>query len=159
MCSSDLIRLVGEKLSDKYEFVIGPDDFANLLIGLDTKKYDVAIHHFGYTDERAEKYLYADEADMYFGSFHVGYKKGRTDITDLKSAAGLTAVTSSGTQSESILLNWNKENPDYAVKIEYGTGQTVIASGIENGLYDIYVESKYDLDLFRSEERRVGKEC
>lgn len=151
----EVVCAVAEKLEDKYEFTINPDDFSNLLIGLDTKKYDMAVHHFGYTDERAENYLYAEEADMYFGSFHVGYLKGRTGITDLESCKGLTAVTTNGTMAETILLNWNKENPDSSLKVEYATDLSVIATGIKNGLYDVFIESEYDLNLFNSKYDNV----
>ena len=147
----EVMLAVADKLADTYEFVMTPDDFSNLLIGLDTKKYDMAIHHFGYTAARAENYLYAEEPDMYFGSFHVGYTKERTDISDLASCAGLTIVTSSGSMAGNLLLNWNEANPEQAVKLEYATDKPVIAAGLKNGLYDAYVASKYDLDVFSAQ--------
>ncbi|WP_099204510.1 transporter substrate-binding domain-containing protein [Scatolibacter rhodanostii] len=142
----DVMMAISEKLGDKYEFVVTPDDFSNLLIGLDTGKYDVAVHHFGYTAERAENYLYAKEADMYFGNFRIGFSKDRTDITDLASAAGKTIATTSGSMSESLLLKWNEENPDQAVKLQYIKDNTVVYQGITSGLYDAFVGSQYDLD-------------
>ena len=70
----EVMQAVAKELSGKYAFTFTPDAFANLIIGLDTKKYDMVIHHFGYTAERAQKYQYAKVADMYVGKFHVGFK-------------------------------------------------------------------------------------
>lgn len=147
----EVMMAVAEKLSDKYEFVIKPDDFSNLLIGLDTGAYNVAIHHFGYTEERAKNYLYAKEADMYFGNFHIAYVAGRTDITDMKSLTGLTVATTSGSMSDTLIQNWNKQNPDNQVVVEYTGDQEALYSGMMNGLYDAFIATNYDLDVFNSQ--------
>lgn len=147
----DVIMAISEKLGDKYAFVVTPDDFSNLLIGLDTGKYDVAVHHFGYTAERAENYLYAKEADMYFGNFRIGFSKDRTDITDLASCAGKAIATSSGSMAEALLLKWNEENPDQAVNLQYIKDTSVVYQGITSGLYDAFVGSQYDLDTISNQ--------
>ena len=144
----DVLLLVQEKLEDKYEFEFIPDAVQNLIVGLDTGAYDMVVHHWGYNKERAEKYLYAEEGDFYINFFVVGYPEGTTDITDLESCAGKTAVTMSGIMSDIILQNWNAEHPDKQIEIAYVDNEEAIATGIRNGLYDFYVVSQYDITVF-----------
>ncbi len=147
----ETIAAIAELLSDKYEFEYTAEEFSNLLIGVDTGAYDVVIHHFGYTAERAENYLYANVANMYYGNFQLGYKAGRTDITDMKSLAGKTVVSSSGSMADTLLQNWNEENPDYQINIEYASDKEVRYSGLMNSLYDAFLASTYDLAVFNSQ--------
>lgn len=147
----EVMQAIGEKLSDKYTFVYTPDAFNNLLVGLDTGAYDIAVHHYGYTEERAENYLYANEPDFYTGPFRIGFVKGRTDITDFDSLDGKTVVTSSGSMAETLILNYLDEHPDLDVKVEYADTTEVRYSGLTNGLYDAFVASEYDLDQFSNQ--------
>ena len=144
----DVLLLVQEKLKDKYEFEFMPDAVQNLIVGLDTGAYDMVVHHWGYNKERSEKYLYATVGDFYINYFVVAYPDGTTDITNLESCAGKTAVTMSGIMSDIILQNWNTEHPDKQIKIEYVDNEEAIATGIRNGLYDFYVVSQYDIMVF-----------
>ncbi len=147
----EVMKAVGEKLADKYTFVYTPDAFNNLLVGLDTGAYDIAIHHYGYTEERAENYLYANEPDFYTGPFRIGYLKGRTDITDFDSLDGKTVVTGAGSMAETLILNYLEEHPELDVKVEYADTEEVRYSGLSNGLYDAFIASEYDLDQFSNQ--------
>lgn len=147
----EVLKAVSEKLSDKYTFEFKSDDFSNLLIGLDTGAYNIAVNHYGYTAERAENYLYAQEADFYTGPFHIGFVKDRTDITDFESLDGKTIVTSSGSMAETLILNYLDEHPELNVKVEYAKEREVIYSGLVNGMYDAYVASEYDLNRFSNQ--------
>lgn len=142
----ECIVAVADYLSDKYEFVITADDFSNILIGLDTGAYDIAVHHYGYTAERAENYLYAQESTMYFGNFQVGYLKGRTDINSMEDLAGKTVLAEAGSMAETLIQNWNEENPDYVINIDPVAGEDVKVASLQNGLDDGIVLSKYDLE-------------
>lgn len=147
----EVMLAVAERLSDKYTFEYTPDAFSNLLIGLDTGAYDIAIHHYGYTAERAENYLYANEPDFYTGPFRIGFVSGRTDITDFDSLDGMTIVTSAGSMAETLILNYLEEHPDLDINVEYADTQEVWYSGLTNGLYDAFIGSEYDLDQFSSQ--------
>lgn len=147
----EVMLAVAERLSDKYTFEYTPDAFSNLLIGLDTGAYDIAIHHYGYTAERAENYLYANEPDFYTGPFRIGFVSGRTDITDFDSQDGMTIVTSAGSMAETLILNYLEEHPDLDINVEYADTQEVWYSGLTNGLYDAFIGSEYDLDQFSSQ--------
>lgn len=147
----DCMLAVAELLSDKYEFEFTPDAFQNLLIGLDTGAYDIAIHHFGYNEERAANYLYAEEGDMYINYFVVAYPEGMEGVTDLQSCAdnGKVVVSTAGSQADNILLEWNASHPDAQIAIEYvDSAAEVMATGLANGLYDAFVVSTYDCQVF-----------
>lgn len=144
----DTVMAIADMLSDKYTFEICPDSFQNLLVGLDTNAYDVAVHHFTYVEERTQNYLYAEEGNMYVPYFVIGYLAGRTDITDLESCKGMTGVCSAGTKTDNMLQQWNAEHPDAQVEIAYAESQEVLATGIQNGLYDFFVYSELDFETF-----------
>ncbi|MBR2282908.1 MAG: transporter substrate-binding domain-containing protein [Ruminococcus sp.] len=147
----ETLKAIEPLLADKYDFEFYPDEFANILIGLDTNLYDVAVHHYGWTAERAEKYLYAEEGTMYFGNFVIGYDPSIDTLTDdPESAAGLTIATSKGSMAETLLTNYNDEHPDAQITVEYYEDAEVLASGIKSGLYDGFCASVYDLYVFNS---------
>lgn len=146
----ELIMECSKRLADKYEFDIVMDEWTNLLVGIDTGTYDFAAGSFGLTDERKEKYIYATEGNLWDTPFRVGYLKGRTDITDLNSLAGMTIATTPGLMAEQLVLKWNEENPDKTIKLEYPDGYETIYSGMENGLYDGYIGTSIELNTFNS---------
>lgn len=148
----EVMLAVADLLSDKYSFTIIPDAFENMLIGLDTGAYDVAIHHFGYTESRAENYLYAEEADFYTGNFHLAYLAGRTDITNFEDLDGKTlAVKSGGSKSELVALAYLEEHPELNVEIAYYDGTEELHAGIVSGLYDANLSSSFDINTFSSQ--------
>lgn len=142
----DLLKEIEPLLADKYQFEYYPDEFSNILIGLDTSLYDVAVHHYGYTAERAEKYLYADEASMYFGNFLVGYSYNIDPLTDdPTSIAGLHIAAQKGSMAETLLTNYNDEHPGQEVIIEDWDDMTVMVDSVRNGLFDGWCASAYDI--------------
>lgn len=144
----ELIMACAEKLEDKYEFEVIMDEWTNLLVGIDTGTYDFAAGSFGYTEERAANYLYQSKPTVVDDGFHIGYKAGRMDITDLKSLAGKTVATTQGILAEQIVLDWNEANPDYEILLEYPGGYETIYAGIENGLYDAFIASTIEMSAF-----------
>lgn len=147
----DILKEIEPLLEDKYKFEYYPDEFANILIGLDTNLYDIAVHHYGWTAERSEKYLYAENATMYFGNFVVGYSEDIDPLTDdPTSLSGLTIATSKGSMAETLLTNYNDKNPGYEVNLEYIEDTEVLVSGIKSGLYDGYCCSAYDLNTLNN---------
>lgn len=154
-----ILKECGERLSDKYDFQINMDEWGNLLVGIDTGNYDVSAGSFGYTDERAEKYLYSTEPSLKDSAFHILYMDDRTDISDLGSLAGMTIASTPGLLAESIVLRWNEENPDKEILLEYPDGYEAIYAGMQNGLYDGYIGSTIELTQFaqRFENLKIGE--
>lgn len=142
----DLFLEVGKKMADKYDVEVVCDAWDNLFPGLETGKYDVISHHMAYNEERAEKYNVSSESLMYFGEYRLIFKKGRTDISDMESLAGKTMANAANDNIGKALAAFNEEHPDNPIILhETGAYDESIVSGIENGLYDAYTHTQFDL--------------
>lgn len=142
----DLFQLVAEKMSDKYDVKVVCDTWDNLFVGLESGKYDVVSHHMAYNEDRAEKYNVSGESLMYYGNYRLIYKKGRTDLTDLESLQGKVMCNSPTDNIGQILVKFNEEHPDNPIILQetFPSLEAMIA-GIENGLYDAYTHTYFDL--------------
>ena len=142
----DLLQLVAEKMSDKYHVKVVCDTWDNLFVGLESGKYDVVSHHMAYNEDRAEKYNVSAESLMYYGNYRLIYKKGRTDLTDLESLQGKVMCNSPTDNIGQILVDFNEEHPDNPIILQetFPSLEAMIA-GIENGLYDAYTHTYFDL--------------
>ena len=142
----DLFQLVAEKMSDKYDVKVVCDTWDNLFVGLESGKYDVVSHHMAYNEDRAEKYNVSAESLMYYGNYRLIYKKGRTDLTDLESLQGKVMCNSPTDNIGQILVKFNEEHPDNPIILQetFPSLEAMIA-GIENGLYDAYTHTYFDL--------------
>ena len=142
----DLFQLLAEEMSDKYDVEIVCDTWDNLFVGLESGKYDVVSHHMAYNEDRAEKYNVSAESLMYYGNYRLIYKKGRTDLTDLESLQGKVMCNSPTDNIGQILVDFNEEHPDNRIILQetFPSLEAMIA-GIENGLYDAYTHTYFDL--------------
>ena len=141
-----LFQLLAEEMSDKYDVEIVCDTWDNLFVGLESGKYDVVSHHMAYNEDRAEKYNVSAESLMYYGNYRLIYKKGRTDLTDLESLQGKVMCNSPTDNIGQILVDFNEEHPDNPIILQetFPSLEAMIA-GIENGLYDAYTHTYFDL--------------
>lgn len=137
---------VAEKMSDKYDVKVICDSWDNLFTGLETGKYDVVSHHLASNPQRAEKYNVSSESLMYFGEYRAIHKKGRTDITDLESLAGMNLANGDHDNMGKKFVEYNEEHPDNPIIMQetVPSDESMIA-GIENNLYDAYVAPIFDL--------------
>lgn len=142
----DLFQKIADKMSDKYEVEIVSDSMANLFAGVETGKYDIVSHHLSYNEERAEQYTMSEESLMYYGNYRFIYKKGRTDITDIASTAGMTLANDSSDNIGKIIAQYNEEHPDNPIILqETIPSEEALVAGLENGLYDAYTHTAFDL--------------
>ena len=137
-----------DKLLPQYEFEYKSMNFDSLLLSLDSGKIDLAAHQYEYTDERAEKYLFGSEAyTTYITYIAVPVEDNTT--TSLKDLAGKTVRTGGTTSATtSIVQKWNKENPDYAVKLytaDSSTNEETVAA-IKSGEAAATVLTQRDVD-------------
>lgn len=83
---------------------------------------------------------------MYYGNYRFIYKKGRTDITDIASVAGMTLANSNVDNIGKVLQAYNDAHPDNPIILqETMPSLEAIIAGIENGLYDAYTHTQFDL--------------
>jgi polar amino acid transport system substrate-binding protein len=103
----DIASLVAESLGLKLDLqaVAWPD----WPLGLVSGKYDAVISNVGVTEARKEKFDFSTYRLGLHG-FFVRNDSAIAAIHEPKDAAGLKIITSSGTNQEKILLEWNKRN-------------------------------------------------
>lgn len=104
---SDIARLVADGLGLKLKLV--PTSWEDWPLGVTSGKYDAAIYNITVTQERKTKFDFATYRQDTLGF----YVKAGSKITSIKSApdiAGKKIIVGSGTNQESVLLAWDKEN-------------------------------------------------
>lgn len=124
-------------LEFKYEIT----EFASLFAGLDSGQFDLVMNNLGENEERREKFL--------FGLFPYVVTHN-VIITDTEQAENLTmddmvglsfGVVAASPQSM-YLENWNEENPDRAVDIQYvDSDPSNIIRDVHNGRFDATIYS------------------
>lgn len=105
-----VLKAIDEKLP-QYEFVIQGSDMNNTLLSLDTGKIDLGTFMFEYSDERAEKYLFANEGYANFSMYMIF--PADAEETTLDSLAGKTVgAKQDGTNDVALIKKYNEAHPD-----------------------------------------------
>lgn len=122
----------------QYELEI---EVADALQGVLSGQYDIAINNYGYTEERAESYLFSYPYKTTFNEYIQ-----RTDdkpLESLKDIAdrGYKIELTAGSLTASALEVWNKENPDSKIEIVYSeTDFQVRYQHIVDGVTDLAID-------------------
>lgn len=154
----ELLKAVFEKLPQyELEFVI-VDDLASILTGVNSGLYQIGCNNLAKNDEREELVHYTDP--IMVNEYYIVLNKdlGITEFNGLEDLAGLTCPGSSGNDKTTLLEDWNEENPDKQINIEY-TSEDLVATlqDVESGRYDFfitdgpmysgYLSKEYDFDV------------
>ncbi len=140
----ELLKEIDKRLP-QYEFEYQTSEFKNVLLSLDAKKIDIAAHEYERNPEREEKYLYGKEGYVDY-SLKIAVKKGRTDIKTIDDLKGKNVTVSQGGNSAYIMEQYNKKN-DNAVKLVYGSDDTIQYNDVATGRADAILLTKSDLNL------------
>lgn len=142
-----------DELLPQYEFQYQSMNFDSLLLSLDSGKIDMAAHQYEYSDERAAKYLFGEEAYTTYITY-IAVPVDDTTTTSLKDLAG-KVVRTGGTTSAStaIVKKWNEENPDYAVEVYAADGSTneETVAAIKSGAASAVILNKRDAERINKE--------
>ncbi|WP_081167847.1 transporter substrate-binding domain-containing protein [Lactococcus garvieae] len=111
----ELARAVFDELPE-YKLKFQVIDFNSVLSGIDNGRFQMAANALSWTPERAEKYNYSLPLSKSATSVAV---KPNLEVKTLADLAGKTTEVLSGVQVATMLENWNKENPDKAMKLKY----------------------------------------
>lgn len=141
----EALRLVAEKLSDKYTFdwVEGAQD-ANYT-GLSTGKYDIVLSNAFYTEERAQNYILTENP---LGASPGGVvvrveDKGKINTLADAAAAGYKAAPHfAGDGNTYLYQKYNKENPDNPLDFDISDDPNCFTNAlifIAEGRYDCAV--------------------
>ncbi|GIP29595.1 L-cystine-binding protein TcyK [Paenibacillus sp. J23TS9] len=115
----ELVKEIDKRLP-QYEFELQTQEFANLLLSLETKKIDFVAHEMEKNPEREQKYLFNKEPYAHWRNKIIVGKDNNSiqSLDDLKGKKVLTGATSAEAQ---ILENYNKKNNN-AINIVYQSG-------------------------------------
>lgn len=148
----DVLAAIDEILTE-YEFQYEALGFDNVTMSLDAGKVDVGAHQYEYSDERAEKYLFSDEAYTSYVTY-ITVPADNTTINSLDDLQGKT-VNAPGTTSASnaILQAYNEEHPDNPIIIVNAEGLTneQKVTNLVNGVWDAAIEASRDVDDINEE--------
>lgn len=135
----DLAQIVADSLGLELELVAVA--WADWPLGIDSGKYDAAIHNITVTEERKEKFDFSTyRADLI--GFYVKTDSEITEITAREQIAGLNGAVASGTNQEEILLRWIAENEAEGLEtttVSYYDDEVVQDLALESGRIDFYL--------------------
>jgi len=142
----EVIKAVDDLLP-QYKFTYEATEFVNILVGLDSKKYDIAIHHYGWNATRAAKYLYAKVCDFPGSGYVIAAKPGRTFKTEAD-LQGLSVEVAVSSNAAFLLETYNKTlSSDKQVKLVYdGATSEQVWSNILAGVYDATIPDEFAFD-------------
>lgn len=135
----DIAQLVADSLGLELELV--PVAWADWPLGVESGKYDAAIHNITVTEARKEKFDFSTYRNDLLG-FYVATGNTITKIADRKDIAGLNGAVSSGTNQEEILLRWIDENKAEGLAdttVSYFDDEVVQDLALESGRIDFYL--------------------
>ncbi|WP_018757672.1 transporter substrate-binding domain-containing protein [Paenibacillus terrigena] len=141
----ELVREIDKRLP-QYEFELQTQEFANLLLSLETKKIDFVAHEMEKNPEREKKYLFNKEPYAHWRNKIIVAKDNNSiqSLDDLKGKKVLTGATSAEAQ---ILENYNKANNN-AINIVYQSGAAKDAvNQITNGRVEATIGADFSLPL------------
>jgi L-cystine transport system substrate-binding protein len=138
------------KLLPQYHFSLENSAFAGILVGVDSGKFDIAVHGYAKNDERQKKYLYANEPVFYY-NYQFMVKAGRTDLKTIKDFEGKNISVVPGNNTSYYLEKYNAETARTPINLVYGQldVETQIR-GLEEGRFDAVVTSPRNIDRYRT---------
>lgn len=152
----DLMNDLGKKMGyDKVEFV--NVEFQNLLPGLDSKDYDIAMNNFSLTKERSEKYA---ASDAYAKAAFSIIVKNNSKLT-MNDFAGRKIAIKKGTSSVRIAKSFANaqivEYPEYASAlhaVESGEADFAICGNLTAAYYMTHNDDDKCLKVIGHSERQ-----
>ncbi|MCK1220488.1 transporter substrate-binding domain-containing protein [Streptococcus uberis] len=110
------------KGSKKYQLKIETVAFPSILSGIDAGRYQIAANDYGYSAERAQKYLFSKPISK---SNYALATKGDKGFNSLDDLSGKKTQGMSGANYMQVLEKWNKEHPEKKpIDITYASGST-----------------------------------
>lgn len=140
-----------DELLPQYEFEFVPTSDDDLLIGIESGKYNVGVKGAWFTEERAKKYVFPKN---YIAASIIGltFRTENADkITDMKSFAqfsGKLVPIAPQNAQWAIVEGYNKENPDNKVDLVASEAFTIsdAYTWILEGRYDAFFDIKLSFE-------------
>lgn len=153
----EVFKLIDEALPD-YSFEYVPTTDEDLLIGVESGKYDVGLKNAFYTDERAQKFIFPQENSGASATGILIRKEDEATVKDLSDFATLgkkLIPMSPQDANYTVVANYNEQNPDNTINLENSESFTVLDGivWIAEGRYDgwVTIKSTYEKNVVESE--------
>lgn len=135
----DIAQLVADSFGLELELV--PVAWADWPLGLDSGRFDAAIHNVTVTEERKEKYDFSTYRNDLL-DFYVARDSKIESISKPEDVAGLKVIVGASTNQEQILLRWieaNKEKGLADTEVQYYDDVVVQDLALASGRADAYL--------------------
>lgn len=164
----EVVKAIFEELPD-YSLTFENTEFTSVLSGLDTNRYQIGANNFALNEERQEKYIYSDP--IFENQYVLAVPEDNETIQSFDDLAGLTTEVSPGLNYATALENYNEENPDNQVTINYSEAELLnVLQNVDSGRYGFQLIDKtmgqqfieeHDLhlkliDLSEEDSERIG---
>ncbi|MDO4330388.1 MAG: transporter substrate-binding domain-containing protein [Lachnospiraceae bacterium] len=151
----EVIKAINELLP-QYKFKFEKTDFPSIFLGIDSGQYQMGVNNITKKPEREEKYLFADEYDIYNYTVAI-VRKGYQGISTLEDLSGKkTYLSGTGGFSQIFVETFNEKHPNAPILTEYSSAEQIkifqdLAEGVidftfmEQVMFDGYVEEYPEL--------------
>ena len=138
-----------DELLPQYEFTYETFDFQNVVLALESGKIDLAAHQYEGNQQREDNYLCGDEGYTVVDEYVWQIGTDDTVYSSIEDLSGKTVQASAGSNLAFFLENWNKDNPDKAISLDYTVPTTAeeTVSYYLSGQWAVYIAPKKDIDL------------
>lgn len=140
----DVLKAVDKLLPD-YKFKYHPTSDEDLLVGLDSGKYDVGVKGAWWTKERAKKYILPKQA---VGASIIGITYRKDDnyksFAEFAKKSGKLVPISPQNGQYAVVQEWNKKKPNEKITLKSADQFTVgdAYNWVLEGRYDAYFDVK-----------------
>ncbi|MFK8244075.1 transporter substrate-binding domain-containing protein [Leuconostoc mesenteroides] len=140
----DVLKAVDKLLPD-YKFKYHPTSDEDLLVGLDSGKYDVGVKGAWWTKERAKKYILPKQA---VGASIIGITYRKDDnyksFAEFAKKSGKLVPISPQNGQYAVVQEWNKKHPNEKITLKSADQFTVgdAYNWVLEGRYDAYFDVK-----------------
>lgn len=136
----EVVKAIFDELPD-YEVTFEKTEFTSVLAGLDTNRYQIGANNFAMNDERKEKYIYSDP--IFKNQYVIAVSEKVNGIESFADLNGKSTEVSPGLNYATALENYNKENSENQVKIDYSETELLnVLQNVESGKYDFQIIDK-----------------
>ena len=138
------------KDSDDYEVNFNKTQWSSVFSGLDSDRFQIGANNISYSEDRADKYLYASP---YAKNPTVLVVRKGVDVKSLDDIGGKSTEVVQGTSTAQQLEDYNKEHADNPTKINYtdGTIQQIL-SNLNDGRSDYKIFERITVDTIIREQ-------
>lgn len=151
----EVARAVFKKLP-QYNIKFQVVDFATIVPGIDSGRFQVGANDFGWTAERDQKYYFSSPLSK--SNNAIAVKKNASTYKTLADLAGKSTEVNSASNYSKILNDYNTANPTKKIDIQYVSGQTPFSNRLTDTVSGKIGFTFYDAISLKQTIKDMGME-